>query len=167
VAVTSDRGLCGGLNSNITKYTKALLAIYGKGEPQHRSLCSLPPGAHARPGGRWRAAAAAAGCECIERAVQLAAPQPRLTPAGNPNDKQLATIGDKGRSQLSRIEADRFVLNINETYKVKVTFPQVSCCWLPGAGAPGPTEGPTEAAGQRMSCPVTAAANLPPARCAC
>lgn len=33
VAVTSDRGLCGGLNSNITKYTKALLAMYkGAGE---------------------------------------------------------------------------------------------------------------------------------------
>jgi hypothetical protein len=31
VAVTSDRGLCGGLNSNITKYTKALLKIYKGG----------------------------------------------------------------------------------------------------------------------------------------
>jgi hypothetical protein len=49
--------------------------------------------------------------------------------AGDPKNKQLVTIGDKGRSQLSRIEADRFVLNVNETYKVKVTFPQV------GAGA--------------------------------
>jgi hypothetical protein len=28
VAVTSDKGLCGGLNSNITKYTKALLQMY-------------------------------------------------------------------------------------------------------------------------------------------
>ncbi len=46
--------------------------------------------------------------------------------SGDPKNKQLATIGDKGRSQLSRIEADRFVLNVNETYKVKVTFPQVS-----------------------------------------
>ncbi len=27
VAVTSDRGLCGGLNSNITKYTRALLKL--------------------------------------------------------------------------------------------------------------------------------------------
>ena len=27
LAVTSDRGLCGGLNSNITKYTKALMRI--------------------------------------------------------------------------------------------------------------------------------------------
>ena len=36
VAVTSDRGLCGGLNSNITKYTKALLAMYKGGEPQQQ-----------------------------------------------------------------------------------------------------------------------------------
>lgn len=28
VAVSSDRGLCGGLNSNIAKYTRALLGIY-------------------------------------------------------------------------------------------------------------------------------------------
>jgi F0F1-type ATP synthase gamma subunit len=40
VAVTSDRGLCGGLNSNITKHTKALLAIYGKGEPRPRCGCA-------------------------------------------------------------------------------------------------------------------------------
>ena len=33
VAVTSDRGLCGGLNSNITKYTKSLLNMY-KGTQQ-------------------------------------------------------------------------------------------------------------------------------------
>jgi len=33
IAVTSDRGLCGGLNSNITKYTKTLLQMYkGAGE---------------------------------------------------------------------------------------------------------------------------------------
>jgi F0F1-type ATP synthase gamma subunit len=33
VAVTSDKGLCGGLNSNITKYTKALMQMYkGSGE---------------------------------------------------------------------------------------------------------------------------------------
>lgn len=32
VAVTSDRGLCGGLNSNITKYTKALMHMYKGGE---------------------------------------------------------------------------------------------------------------------------------------
>jgi hypothetical protein len=28
VAVTSDKGLCGGLNSNITKYTRTLLKLY-------------------------------------------------------------------------------------------------------------------------------------------
>lgn len=32
VAVTSDRGLCGGLNSNITKQMRQLLAMYKGGE---------------------------------------------------------------------------------------------------------------------------------------
>jgi hypothetical protein len=32
VAVTSDKGLCGGLNSNITKYSKVLMAMTPEGE---------------------------------------------------------------------------------------------------------------------------------------
>ena len=31
MAVTSDRGLCGGLNSNITKYTKGLFKTIDSG----------------------------------------------------------------------------------------------------------------------------------------
>lgn len=72
VAVTSDRGLCGGLNSNITKYTKALFNIY-KAE-----------------------------------------------------GRTLVTIGDKGRSQLSRLYPDSITTSIAETYKNKVTFAQAS-----------------------------------------
>ncbi|PNH00715.1 ATP synthase subunit gamma, mitochondrial [Tetrabaena socialis] len=75
VAVTSDRGLCGGLNSNMTKYTKALL---------------------------------------------------KLDPAAEGPATKLATIGDKGRAQLMRVEGDLFVNTFAETYKVRVTFPQAS-----------------------------------------
>lgn len=32
VAVTSDKGLCGGLNSTITKYSKVLMAMTPSGE---------------------------------------------------------------------------------------------------------------------------------------
>lgn len=66
-------------------------------------------------------------CKAVQRCVHHASCC--MLRSGDPKNKQLVTIGDKGRSQLSRIEADRFVLNVNETYKVKVTFPQV------GAGA--------------------------------
>jgi len=38
VAVTSDKGLCGGLNSNITKYTRMLLRL---NEPSGRGKCLL------------------------------------------------------------------------------------------------------------------------------
>lgn len=77
VAVTSDRGLCGGLNSSITKYTRALL---------------------------------------------------RLTePAGEATTgTQVVTIGDKGRSQLTRLEGKLYTLGIADTYKVRVTFAQAS-----------------------------------------
>jgi len=40
VAVTSDRGLCGGLNSNITKYTKSLLNMY-KGEGHTQQIVTI------------------------------------------------------------------------------------------------------------------------------
>eukprot|EP00798_Chlamydomonas_sp_ICE-L_P026058 gene26058-11759_t len=70
LAITSDRGLCGGLNSNITKYTKALLKIT-KGEAEGSSTV-------------------------------------------------LASVGDKGRSQLTRTESDIYALS------VAVTFAQAS-----------------------------------------
>ncbi|GLC36762.1 hypothetical protein PLESTB_000785700 [Pleodorina starrii] len=42
VAVTSDRGLCGGLNSNITKYTRALLKLdAAAGESANTQLVSI------------------------------------------------------------------------------------------------------------------------------
>eukprot|EP00877_Chromochloris_zofingiensis_P004030 jgi/Chrzof1/13628/Cz08g05010.t1_ATPC2[v5.2] len=78
VAVTSDRGLCGGLNSNITKYTRALLKLY-KG-----------------------------------------------TEGGGEKHQSLITIGDKGRSQLSRFEPEKLMLTFADTYKTRVTFPQAS-----------------------------------------
>mmetsp|Transcript_15849 Transcript_15849/g.34189 ORF Transcript_15849/g.34189 Transcript_15849/m.34189 type:complete len:333 (-) Transcript_15849:258-1256(-) len=77
LAVTSDRGLCGGLNSNITKYTKALLRINDGGE-------------------------------------------------GSGKQETVVSIGDKGRSQLTRTESKLFALSIADTYKVRVTFAQAS-----------------------------------------
>lgn len=75
VAVTSDRGLCGGLNGTIAKYTKALLGSF---------------------------------------------------PHTPEKKEEIVTIGDKGRAQLSRIEADKFTLSVAEAYKLRVTFPQAS-----------------------------------------
>lgn len=78
VAVTSDRGLCGGLNANISKYCKAILKLYGPG------------------------------------------------PDGSDSKLNLVVIGDKGRSQLSRTNADNIVYTVAEAYKNKVTFAQCS-----------------------------------------
>lgn len=42
VAVTSDRGLCGGLNSSITKYTRQLLSMYkGEGGDAHQAVVTI------------------------------------------------------------------------------------------------------------------------------
>jgi hypothetical protein len=34
-------------------------------------------------------------------------------------------VGDKGRSQLTRTEGKTFALAVGDTYKIRVTFPQV------------------------------------------
>jgi F0F1-type ATP synthase gamma subunit len=56
VSVTSDKGLCGGLNSTITKYTKVLLQMTPPGEAglgsveqktTERNAGPGKPGAHA------------------------------------------------------------------------------------------------------------------------
>jgi F-type H+-transporting ATPase subunit gamma len=78
VAVTSDRGLCGGLNSNISKYTRSLLRINAIAEE------------------------------------------------GLVKEESVVSIGDKGRSQLTRTEGKTFALSIADTYKIRVTFAQAS-----------------------------------------
>lgn len=80
VAITSDRGLCGGLNSNISKYTRALLAI------------------NQSAGGEGSAV----------------------------SEQTVVSVGDKGRSQLTRTHDKIFTLSIADTYKIRVTFAQAS-----------------------------------------
>jgi F-type H+-transporting ATPase subunit gamma len=41
VSVTSDRGLCGGLNSNIAKYTRAMLSLYQGGTKEGTTLVTI------------------------------------------------------------------------------------------------------------------------------
>jgi len=91
VAVTSDRGLCGGLNSSITKYARALLRMYS---------------------GSAGSPSADAGGPAV--------------PAGGGVQQTVVTIGDKGRSQLSRLEPELLALSIADTYKTRVTFAQAS-----------------------------------------
>jgi F-type H+-transporting ATPase subunit gamma len=111
VAVTSDRGLCGGLNSSITKYTRSLLKMY-----------------------TGSAGSASAGGEGGGSS------------SGGPVQQTLVTIGDKGRSQLSRVEPDMLALSFADTYKTRVTFAQASVlaeevlkasAWAPAAAAGG------------------------------
>jgi F-type H+-transporting ATPase subunit gamma len=37
----------------------------------------------------------------------------------------VVSVGDKGRSQLTRTEGKTFALAVGDTYKIRVTFPQV------------------------------------------
>jgi F-type H+-transporting ATPase subunit gamma len=112
VAVTSDRGLCGGLNSSITKYTRSLLKMYS-GSAGSATAAAVEGGSAA---------------------------------AGGPVQQTLVTIGDKGRSQISRLEPDMLALSFADTYKTRVTFAQASVlaeevlkasAWAPGSAVAG------------------------------
>ncbi len=45
--------------------------------------------------------------------------------AGEGSSETVISVGDKGRSQLTRTEGKTFALAVGDTYKVRVTFPQV------------------------------------------
>jgi F-type H+-transporting ATPase subunit gamma len=71
VPVTTDKGLCGGINTMICKYSRATMQI------------------------------------------------------ANPESEQsLVILGEKGKAQLQRDQADKIVATIADTQKVRLTFPQ-------------------------------------------
>jgi hypothetical protein len=45
--------------------------------------------------------------------------------AGEGSSEEVVSVGDKGRSQLTRTEGKTFALAVGDTYKIRVTFPQV------------------------------------------
>uniref|UniRef100_A0A7S3RAQ1 ATP synthase subunit gamma n=1 Tax=Dunaliella tertiolecta TaxID=3047 RepID=A0A7S3RAQ1_DUNTE len=76
VAVTSDKGLCGGLNSNISKYTRMMLQL-------------------------------------------------NQSTGETVSEQTVASIGDKGRSQLTRTHGDIYTLSVMDAFK-PINFAQAS-----------------------------------------
>lgn len=113
LAITSDKGLCGGLNTSITKVTRTLLKMNASGELQQAAACAAVMHAwHGR-----NVVGEQAGLTCFAVLVMLAEEGTRA--------QTVVAVGDKGRSQLSRAESNLFALSIADTYKVRVTFAQV------------------------------------------
>jgi hypothetical protein len=119
LAVTSDRGLCGGLNSNITKYTKTLMKITASEAGGDSEMLTCARGY---------------GESCSEQAF-LFFVDPHLiyfVPGeGETKSTVLASIGDKGRSQLTRTESKIYVLGVAVSFCGCKSVSMLSCS--PGA----------------------------------
>ncbi len=102
VPVSTDKGLCGGINSTVSKYARGTIATFDGGE--------------------------ALACHALH-AIILTAKMPLLTALirraeGQQND--MIVLGEKGRAQLSRDRAKYIKETIADTQKVRITFSQVS-----------------------------------------
>ncbi len=168
VAITSDRGLCGGLNSNITKYTRALLRLT---EPSSEQRGPLGQGRRARRTAAGRSVGGPAttlhGTAAVRQEVRhLHGPAPCHTcrAADTAGAKvTVATIGDKGRSQLTRTEGKLYTLGIADTYKLRVTFAQVRGRRSRPHGAGARPRRAQRAAGRRGKRSGSRCASLPSA----
>lgn len=78
---------------------------------------------------------------CVHTSTTVAHACTARAGEGSPTEQIILSIGDKGRSQLTRAEPEKFKYCFNETFKVKVTFAQVSereCmgAWMHGIDVP-------------------------------
>ena len=101
LAVTSDKGLCGGLNSSITKHTRTIITMNAGGEMHGDDAIAIAP-------------------SCSHQFAVVAE-------EGSGKVQTIVSIGDKGRAQLTRALPALYAMGIADTYKAKVTFNQVGC----------------------------------------
>lgn len=94
VPITSDKGLCGGINTTITKYTRATDAMLSGSSSMHiRIRIAL----------------------CWIRSQ-------RCSPDGEGKEHHIFIVGDKGRSQLSRVMPKKISFTVADTAKGRITY---------------------------------------------
>ena len=132
VAYTSDKGLCGGINSTVTKYTRGVLRVTEGGELfkhlcsmfctlLHRSSMCISTSCHASQHAPIRRSHLASQLHYLM--VQWHGSQIPLRYAeGRKSD--IVVMGEKGRAQLIRLERDRILSTVNDVNKMRITFSQ-------------------------------------------
>ena len=104
VAVTTDKGLCGGINSTVCRYVRGMSSMYAAG-------------ALLRSG---RLVVTACFPECQLR--------PEAAPWGSAEEgknQNIFVIGDKGRAQLTRTHGKDVKEVVQDVGKIRITFSQV------------------------------------------
>ena len=111
VAVTSDKGLCGGINTTVTKYTRGTLATIKEGVQHafHSSQSGPLQACHVSMHEKLP------GCKSYQA----------CTRADSSKQASIIVMGEKGRAQLGRYERNSIHSTIADTNKVAITFSQV------------------------------------------
>lgn len=93
VPITSDKGLCGGINTTITKYTRATDAILS-------GVCMI---------------VIIVVCRYVMGIMYT-------EPGSEEKQHQIFIVGDKGRSQLSRVMPKKIAYTVADTAKGRITY---------------------------------------------
>ena len=124
VPVSTDKGLCGGINSTVSKYARGTIAAFEGGGPLSKALffgASLPLQLQLGSACERRSTC----CKAVNIKAEEAALKEfaLLRAEGQIND--LVVMGEKGRAQLSRDRAKYIRETVADTQKVRITFSQV------------------------------------------
>ena len=108
LAISSDKGLCGGINSRVTKEVKLAIGAAGETVPS----VSAPPCGHPHAHG---------GASCLSPPTPIHAPPSFDAPTPR-HSAQVMVIGNKTVAQLVRTHSEYMTTSIDEVYTMPVTF---------------------------------------------
>ena len=121
VPITSDKGLCGGINSTVTKYSRGTLRFTEGGLPScylHRFRSSSHKSEYSD------SAFVFSGLHFFQGASDN-----RDAWFADGKEASLVVFGDKGRAQLSRFERPAIYSTVLDTAKATITFAQ-ACLFM-------------------------------------
>ena len=116
VPITTDKGLCGGINSTVCKYVRASLNVTGHDGAQCGSRLTV----------KVQHVLFAWDVMCLAHAASM--------PSAEGRESSIVVLGEKGKAQLQRDQRSHIRTTITELGKFKMTFAQVGtvlvciCC---------------------------------------
>ena len=116
LAISSDKGLCGGINSKVVKEVKTTLD--NPEQPETTVRLPAPP----RPTAACRGSTARPPLSLTLHPYPPPAPAPRGTPQTPRVRPQLMLVGSKARDGLTRTHGKHINVSFDETYAGPVTF---------------------------------------------
>lgn len=127
VPVSSDKGLCGGINSTVSRYARGTLKAFNEGmcmtHAASVSACTY--------GSALRVLDVSCFADMLDIAISVPFHLRRVIESclcicrAEGQKSELVVIGEKARAQLARDQAPNIKETIADVAKVRITYPQV------------------------------------------